>query len=198
MEEFLRLNPQFNGLAPDQLIKQYHLWLEEKAYTQVNKQTAQQVNQKPTKSTDVIINDKTYVIEHWSPTKVYKNIPKVGRYFVVPLSTIVGEIFNSQDGMAPDFSEALPTAILYLFNTMETSDVTDFFSVCLENVYLNGRCVAEDLDAMFEDDVFAILDLVVEVIRINYVVPFSQKGASSSLMKLFAVAKPMMEINNLK
>lgn len=196
MDEFLKLYPQYRDLAPDMLIQQYHLWLESKASSIAV--ASQPKKQKTTKSTDIVIGDKTYVIEHWSPTKVYKNIPKVGRYFVVPISTLFGEIFNTEDGKTPDFSEALPTALLFLFNTMETSDIIDFFSVCLEDVYLDGKHVTDDIDEMFEDNIFAIMELVAEVMRINYVVPFSQNGASSSLMKLFAVAKPMIEINKLK
>ena len=119
MDEFLKLYPQYRDLAPDMLIQQYHLWLESKASSIAV--ASQPKKQKTTKSTDIVIGDKTYVIEHWSPTKVYKNIPKVGRYFVVPISTLFGEIFNTEDGKTPDFSEALPTALLFLFNTMDLS-----------------------------------------------------------------------------
>lgn len=195
MDEFLKQNPQFANLSPDVLIAQYHMWLENKALQAASKSN---VKPKPTKSTDVVIEDKVYTIAHWNVTKTYRNIPKIGRYFVVPASTIIGEMLNTPQGQAPDFTEAIPTCLLYLFNTMETEDIIEFFRLCLEDVTLDGKSVTEDFDDTFEDQISDVLALIAEVIRINYVVPFSRQGASSSLMKLFAVAKPMMEVTNLK
>ena len=57
--------------------------------------------------------------------------------------------------------------------------------------------VMEDFDKTFENNEFDPIDLLVEVLRINYVVPFSQKKGLSSLTNLAAISRPMMEIVSL-
>ena len=129
---------------------------------------------------------------------MYRNIPKIGRYFAIPASTIIGTIFNSQqDGVEADLSEAIPTALMYLFQTMEDNDIMDFYKIMFDDVYLNDKQVMTDFDGIFADNPFDPIDLIVEVLRINYVVPFSQKKGLSSLTNLAAISRPMMEIVNL-
>ncbi len=197
---------KFSHLSPTEQIEEYHKFMEQNSNTTQEavkeaapvKTPATQLLNKIGKKTELVIGDRTYVLAHWSPTKMYRNIPKVGRYFAIPASTVIGTIFNSQqDGVEADLSEAIPTALMYLFQTMEDNDIMDFYKIMFDDVYLNDKQVMTDFDGIFTDNPFDPIDLIVEVLRINYVVPFSQKKGLSSLTNLAAISRPMMEIVNL-
>ena len=196
---------KFSHLSPTEQIEEYHKFMaqqETQQNTQATEKTvktpAAQLLNKIGNKTELVIGDRTYVLAHWSPTKMYRNIPKIGRYFAIPASTIIGTIFNSQqDGVETDLSEAIPTALMYLFQTMEDNDIMDFYKIMFDDVYLNDKQVMSDFDGIFADNPFDPIDLIVEVLRINYVVPFSQKKVLSSLTNLAAISRPMMEIVNL-
>ena len=196
---------KFSHLSPTEQIEEYHKFMaqqETQQNTQATEKTvktpAAQLLNKIGNKTELVIGDRTYVLAHWSPTKMYRNIPKVGRYFAIPASTVIGTIFNAQqEGLEADLSEAIPTALMYLFQTMEDNDIMDFYKIMFDDVYLDGNNVMEDFDKTFENNEFDPIDLLVEVLRINYVVPFSQKKGLSSLTNLAAISRPMMEIVNL-
>ena len=197
---------KFSHLSPTEQIEEYHKFMEQNSNTTQEavkeaapvKTPATQLLNKIGKKTELVIGDRTYVLAHWSPTKMYRNIPKIGRYFVIPASTVIGEIFNAQqEGTEVDLSEAIPTALMYLFQTMEDNDIMDFYKIMFDDVYLNDKQIMTDFDGIFADNPYDPIDLIVEVLRINYVVPFSQKKGLSSLTNLAAISRPMMEIVNL-
>ena len=197
---------KFSHLSPTEQIEEYHKFMAQQETPQQNTQAtektvktpAAQLLNKIANKTEVVIGDRTYVLAHWSPTKMYRNIPKIGRYFVIPASTVIGEIFKAQqEGTEVDLSEAIPTALMYLIQTMEDNDIMDFYKIIFEDVYLDNKLIMDDFDGIFADNPFDPIDLIVEVLRINYVVPFSQKKGLSSLTNLAAISRPMMEIVNL-
>ena len=197
---------KFSHLSPTEQIEEYHKFMAQQETPQQNTQVTEKTVKTPAaqllnkigNKTELVIGDRTYVLAHWSPTKMYRNIPKIGRYFAIPASTIIGTIFNSQqDGVEADLSEAIPTALMYLFQTMEDNDIMDFYKIMFDDVYLNDKQVMTDFDGIFADNPYDPIDLLVEVLRINYVVPFSQKKGLSSLTNLAAISRPMMEIVNL-
>ena len=197
---------KFSHLSPTEQIEEYHKFMAQQETPQQNTQTTEKTVKTPAaqllnkigNKTELVIGDRTYVLAHWSPTKMYRNIPKIGRYFAIPASTIIGTIFNSQqDGVEADLSEAIPTALMYLFQTMEDNDIMDFYKIIFEDVYLDNKLIMDDFDGIFADNPFDPIDLIVEVLRINYVVPFSQKKGLSSLTNLAAISRPMMEIVSL-
>ena len=197
---------KFSHLSPTEQIEEYHKFMAQQETPQQNIQATEKTVKTPAaqllnkigNKTELVIGDRTYVLAHWSPTKMYRNIPKIGRYFVIPASTVIGEIFKAQqEGTEVDLSEAIPTALMYLFQTMEDNDIMDFYKIMFDDVYLNDKQVMTDFDGIFADNPYDPIDLLVEVLRINYVVPFSQKKGLSSLTNLAAISRPMMEIVNL-
>lgn len=195
---------KFSHLSPTEQIEEYHKFMAQQpnqtqqAATEQPKTPAAQLLNKIGKKTELVIGDRTYVLAHWSPTKMYRNIPKIGRYFAIPASTVIGEIFKAQqEGTEVDLSEAIPTALMYLFQTMEDNDIMDFYKIIFEDVYLDNKLIMDDFDGIFAENPFDPIDLIVEVLRINYVVPFSQKKGLSSLTNLAAISRPMMEIVSL-
>ena len=197
---------KFSHLSPTEQIEEYHKFMAQQETPQQNTQVTEKTVKTPAaqllnkigNKTELVIGDRTYVLAHWSPTKMYRNIPKIGRYFVIPASTVIGEIFKAQqEGTEVDLSEAIPTALMYLFQTMEDNDIMDFYKIIFEDVYLDNKLIMDDFDGIFTDNPFDPIDLIVEVLRINYVVPFSQKKGLSSLTNLAAISRPMMEIVNL-
>ena len=197
---------KFSHLSPTEQIEEYHKFMAQQETPQQNTQSTEKTVKTPAaqllnkigNKTELVIGDRTYVLAHWSPTKMYRNIPKIGRYFVIPASTVIGEIFKAQqEGTEVDLSEAIPTALMYLFQTMEDNDIMDFYKIIFEDVYLDNKLIMDDFDGIFTDNPFDPIDLIVEVLRINYVVPFSQKKGLSSLTNLAAISRPMMEIVNL-
>ena len=195
---------KFSHLSPAEQIEEYQKFMAQQsnqaqqAATEQPKTPATQLLNKIGNKTELVIGERTYVLAHWSPTKMYRNIPKIGRYFVIPASTVIGEIFKAQqEGTEVDLSEAIPTALMYLFQTMEDNDIMDFYKIIFEDVYLDNKLIMDDFDGIFADNPFDPIDLIVEVLRINYVVPFSQKKGLSSLTNLAAISRPMMEIVSL-
>lgn len=197
---------KFSHLSPTEQIEEYHKFMAQQETPQQNTQATEKTVKTPAaqllnkigNKTELVIGDRTYVLAHWSPTKMYRNIPKIGRYFVIPASTVIGEIFKAQqEGTEVDLSEAIPTALMYLFQTMEDNDIMDFYKIIFEDVYLDNKLIMDDFDGIFTDNPFDPIDLIVEVLCINYVVPFSQKKGLSSLTNLAAISRPMMEIVNL-
>ena len=195
---------KFSHLSPAEQIEEYQKFMAQQsnqtqqAATEQPKTPATQLLNKIGNKTELVIGERTYVLAHWSPTKMYRNIPKIGRYFVIPASTVIGEIFKAQqEGTEVDLSEAIPTALMYLFQTMEDNDIIDFYKIIFEDVYLDNKLIMDDFDGIFADNPFDPIDLIVEVLRINYVVPFSQKKGLSSLTNLAAISRPMMEIVSL-
>ena len=145
---------KFSHLSPTEQIEEYHKFMEQNSNNTQEavkeaapvKTPATQLLNKIGKKTELVIGDRTYVLAHWSPTKMYRNIPKIGRYFVIPASTVIGEIFNAQqEGTEVDLSEAIPTALMYLFQTMEDNDIMDFYKIIFEDVYLDNKLIAENL-----------------------------------------------------
>ena len=195
---------KFSHLSPAEQIEEYQKFMAQQsnqaqqAATEQPKTPATQLLNKIGNKTELVIGERTYVLAHWSPTKMYRNIPKIGRYFVIPASTVIGEIFKAQqEGTEVDLSEAIPTALMYLFQTMEDNDIMDFYKIIFEDVYLDNKLIMDDFDGIFAENPFDPIDLIVEVLRINYVVPFSQKKGLSSLTNLAAISRPMMEIVSL-
>lgn len=200
---------KYAHLSPTEQIEEYHKFMAQKQGAQLAQQSNQSTQEQPKtvasqlmnkigKKTELVIGDRTYVLAHWSPTKMYRNIPKVGRYFAIPASTVIGTIFNAQqEGLEADLSEAIPTALMYLFQTMEDNDIMDFYKIMFDDVYLDDKSVMSDFDGIFADTPYDPIDLLVEVLRINYVIPFSQKKGLSSLTNLAAISRPMMEIISL-
>lgn len=125
-------------------------------------------------TTEVQIGDREFTIEHWAPTKAMKNLPKVGKYFAVPLATIIGSIGTGGHNL----SEALPTACVYLFDQMEEEDIMKFFNMVLEDVYLDGSNKI-DIDNVFSRDVSELFELVAAVLKANYGCFFKKAGFAS-------------------
>ena len=158
---------KFSHLSPTEQIEEYHKFMEQNSNTTqeaVKEATpATQLLNKIGNKTELVIGDRTYVLAHWSPTKMYRNIPKIGRYFVIPASTVIGEIFKAQqEGTEVDLSEAIPTALMYLFQTMEDNDIMDFYKIIFEDVYLDNKLIMDDFDGVFADNPFDPIDLIVE------------------------------------
>ena len=112
---------KFSHLSPTEQIEEYHKFMEQNSNTTQEavkeaapvKTPATQLLNKIGPKTELVIGERTYVLAHWSPTKMYRNIPKIGRYFVIPASTVISEIFKAQqEGTEVDLSEAIPTALM--------------------------------------------------------------------------------------
>lgn len=125
-------------------------------------------------TTEVILGEKEFTIEHWSPTKAMKNLPKVGKYFAVPMATIVGSLGTG----GANLSEALPTACVYLFDQMEEEDIMKFFNMVLEDVYFEGKNKF-DIDEVFATDISELFELVAAVLKANYGCFFKKAGFAS-------------------
>lgn len=128
------------------------------------------MNIRPT--TEIDLADHNFIITHWSPSKVMKNLPKIGRYVAVPMATISGSMMTGGQNL----SDALPTAILYLFEQMEQDDIEKLFALILEDVSVDGFAGKIDIDALFQDKMLDLIKLVAKVLEINYGCFFTKDG----------------------
>lgn len=126
-----------------------------------------------------------FTIYHWTPTKTYKNIPRIGRIFGVPMSMIMSG--------GESFSEALPGAMLQLFNTFEEEDLVKFLKEMLDGVYLNGEPVNGDkFDAIFAKNPQIPIQLLMKVLEISYS-PFTRVDFSA----LFKTASQVTTLDKM-
>ncbi len=131
------------------------------------------MNFKPT--TEIDIAGHNFVITHWSPTKVMKNLPKIGRYIAVPMATIGGAMMSGGQNL----SEALPTAILFLFEQMEEDDINNLFDMILEDVSVDGMAGKVNIDQVFQGQTLGLITLVAKVLEVNYGCFFTKDGFAS-------------------
>lgn len=124
-------------------------------------------------------------IIHWSPTKTFSRISKIGKYFAVPVSMMI----DSKPGEV-SFSEALPAALLQLFNTMEEDDLLSFIALLLDEVYYNNESVLQNFDSIFMGKNEAIIQVIAKVVEINYS-PFFKTGFG----KLISSIIPVLGLN---
>lgn len=190
-------------LPQDQQIEEYHKFMLEQ---QISQQKQQQASiAKPDKlalygtrpTTEFKVGDKEFTIVHWSPTKVHKNIPRIGRYFITPLSMLMGGIKDPESGDV-SIVDAIPTALSYLFTILEEDDIMNLYELVLETVYYEDKPILPQFDSAFEDDPFGVFDLVAEVLRINVVAPFIKREGLSSLKNLTSNLMPLVEVAKLK
>lgn len=125
-------------------------------------------------TTEITLSGTEFIITHWSPTKVMKNLPRIGRYIAVPMATVSGALMNGSG-----LSEALPTAILYLFEQMEEDDIQKLFELILEDVMANGVAGKLDIDELFQDQMMDLIKLVAKVLEVNYGCFFKKDGFAS-------------------
>ena len=185
-------------LPQDQQLEEYHKFMmEQQQEQQTQAKKADKLALYGTRqTTDFVVGEKEFTIIHWSPTKVHKNIPKIGRYFITPLSMLMsGSIGEESESF--NLADAIPTALSYLFTILEEDDIMNLYELVLETVYYDGKPVMSQFDEVFSDDPFAVFDLVAEVLRLNVIIPFTQRNGLSSLKNLTSNLMPLVEVAKL-
>jgi len=129
---------------------------------------------------------REFIFDKWSPSKVYKMMPILGKVLAVPLSMVMsaglGSMLSKQDFDSDALGEAIPSALMFLFTKMEEDDIMDLFKLITEGVYMDRvHDVSVNLDKIFEDDAPAIMELVAEVLKQNFA-PFIKKNTFTKLM----------------
>lgn len=123
-------------------------------------------------TTEIDLAGHNFIITHWSPMKVMKNLPKIGRYVAVPMASIGGAMMSGGQNL----SEAIPTAILYLFEQMEQDDIEKLFDLILSDVSVDGMAGKVDIDTVFQGHMMDLIKLVTKVLEINYGCFFTKDG----------------------
>jgi len=141
-----------------------------------------------------------FVFEKWSPSKLYANMPIIGKMLAVPISMVMsaglGSMINKeQEFNSEALSEAIPSALMFLFTKMEEDNVMDLFKMILTGVYMDRvHDVSTELDKIFEDDAPAILELVAEVLKQNFA-PFMKKGFANLMKVLVPVTQTASQLS---
>lgn len=144
---------------------------------------------KPTTEIDLVGHN--FHITHWSPSKVMRNLPKIGRYIAVPMASIGGAMMSGGQSL----SEAVPTAVLYLFEQMEQDDINELFDLILEDVIVDGVGKV-DVDIVFQGQTLAMIQLVAKVLEVNYGCFFTKDGFAS-LQGLFGKMGLVQQVNQM-
>lgn len=144
-----------------------------------------------------VIGKNEFIIHHWSPTKAMMNLPKIGRYLAVPISTLAGSAIAG----GANFEDALPKAMIYLFNTLEEDGeeqgVMRMINLILENVECNSMGGGIDIDEVFQDDLMGMMTLLGEVLKANYGCFFTKDGFATlpKLLAQFGLVKQLDEMD---
>jgi len=125
-------------------------------------------------------------IIHWSPTKVFSRISIVGKYFYVPFS-MLGSVRPGDEG----FEDAIPAALIQLFNTMEENDLLLFLGTMLDDVYYNNQPVTQTFDATFLGKTEVVIQVLAKVLEVNYG-PFFEIGFKDLITSIM----PVVRLNN--
>ena len=187
-------------LPQDQQLEEYHKFMmeQQKQEQATQAKKADKLALYGTRqTTDFVVGEKEFTIVHWSPTKVHQNIPRIGRYFITPLSMLMTGVKDDETGDV-NIVDAIPTALSYLFTILEEDDIMDLYKLVLETVYCGTEPVMNKFDTVFESDPFGVFDLVAEVLRINVIIPFTQRNGSLSLKNLTNNLMPLVEVAKLK
>lgn len=131
-----------------------------------------------------------FVFDKWGTFKVYKYLSIVGNYFAVPVSMLIGK---GEEG----FTEELPSALMLLFQTMQEKDVMQLFQLILEGTYTNSRTVdvSKNIEAVFQDDPSALLEVVAKILAENYQC-FFKRGFGQTLNVLIPITQQAMAQKN--
>lgn len=145
------------------------------------------------KSTEIVLcGNKRFTIYHWSPSKVIGNMSKIGRLIAVPMGTLAGSYLQGGETL----HEAVPTAILYVLDQMDTGGM-EVINILLEGVEVNGMGGPIDIDQVFEDNVPDLMILLQTVVEINYGCFFGQSGFGA-LLGLFKKMGMVTTVGNLE
>lgn len=145
------------------------------------------------KTTDVTIGKNRFTLYHWSVTKVIRNMPRIARFFAVPVGTVVGAKAAGNEGL----QDALPTAILYLADQMDNDGAMELIHALIgEDIEVNGFAQAMDIDELFGDDPMELFELLKEVLHVNYKSFFTKSGFGSlqGLMEQFGLVKQVHQM----
>lgn len=143
------------------------------------------------KTTELKLGNNNFTIYHWSPSQVIKNMPLIGRFIAVPMGTVAGSILQGGES----FQDALPTAMLYIFERMDSGGM-EIIDLLLEGVEVNGFAGKVNIDEVFEDNVMDLLELLKTVLEINYGCFFGKSGFGN-LQGLLEKLGMVREVQNL-
>lgn len=125
------------------------------------------------KSTELTLcGTKRFTIYHWSPSTVIRNMPKIGRLVAVPLGTMAGSAMAGGDS----FTDAVPTAVLYILDQLDDGKGQEVIDLLLEGIEVDGMGGKIDIDTLFADHVPDLFILLQKVIEVNYGCFFGQSG----------------------
>lgn len=135
---------------------------------------------------DVKLEDgktQTFMFDKWPTSKVIKRFSKIGRYLAVPMTMLMS-------GGKEASQNAIPEALLYLFNVMEEDDVLEFFKFILDGVTTGNGTVScsEQFDIAFAADDSMVIDVIAKVLTEHYS-PFFKRG----FQPLVGILAPMTQ-----
>lgn len=128
---------------------------------------------------------KSFIHNCWGPSTCFKNLPRLGKAFAVPISMLAS-------GDEDNHMENLPNALFMLFENMEEDDVWELFQLATSAVYLDAQNKL-DLDNHLDGDLGAVLMVVAEAIKQNY-----SSLWGKGLRSLLQVMAPMGELAQTK
>jgi hypothetical protein len=127
------------------------------------------------------VGGKAYISASWSPMKAAKNLPKIGKAFAVPISFLIAGGENIQS--------AIPQAMFMLFEQLEEQDITELFSLILQDVWSKSSDKALNIETDLEN-IDELLQLTSLVLKQHYGCLIEGKGFS----QLFSMMIPLHQL----
>ena len=123
-----------------------------------------------TPQTNFKVKDKQFMIQHWTVTQTYKNLPIVGNYFATPFSMMMAAA-NDEDDAAVNIAGA----VNMLFTSLEGDNIIDLINLALSDVYYQGNRVVDNIDEIFAENPAGVMTLMTKVLEVHYG-PFIREG----------------------
>lgn len=134
---------------------------------------------------------RSFMIYHWSPTQVFRNMPKIGRLVAVPMGTMAGGVMAGGESL----QDAVPAAILYVLDKIDDGGM-EIIDLLLEGIEVDGMGGKIDIDEVFDDNIMDLLTLLQKVVEINYGCFFGKSGFGT-IVELFQKMGLVKTVENL-
>jgi len=138
-----------------------------------------------------LIKDKVFISEQWNVFESARNLPIIGKTFLLPVSFLFSAGGNTEEAVSESLQEAIPKAMMMLFDMLEENDIVSLFQMIVKSVYIEevGKGtrkvdIERDLSGLDE-----LIELVASVLEQQYGALFKGKGLSRLMKSIVPMAQ---------
>lgn len=138
-----------------------------------------------------LIKDKVFISEQWNVFESARNLPIIGKTFLLPVSFLFSSGGTTEEAVGENLQEAIPKAMMMLFDMLEENDIVSLFQMIVKSVYIEEvgkgtRKVDIERDLVGLDE---LIELVACVLEQQYGALFKGNGFSRLMKSVIPMAQ---------